>query len=151
MRAANKAIKRVQHPIPTVKDVLLELNGAKFFTKLDLTQAYHQLELSPSSRQITTFVRHTGIYGFKRLNYGTNSAAEIFQHTFVQHSFRKSFVKSGSTAKFICPAAPTGCRRLKWQHTLWKSSKTNTMGHSHFAGLFKTAGNLTRGSKRDHF
>jgi hypothetical protein len=84
MRAANNAIKRVRHPIPTVKDVSLELNGAKFFTKLDLTQAYHQLELSPSSRHITTFVTHTGIYRFKRLNYGTNSAAEIFQHTLQQ-------------------------------------------------------------------
>ena len=84
MRAANNAIKRVRHPIPTVKDVSLELNGAKFLTKLDLTQAYHQLELSPSSRHITTFVTHTGIYRFKRLNYETNSAAEIFQHTLQQ-------------------------------------------------------------------
>ena len=84
MRAANNAIKRVRHPIPNVKDVSLELNGAKFFTKLDLTQAYHQLELSPSSRHITTFVTHTGIYRFKRLNYGTNSAAEVFQHTLQQ-------------------------------------------------------------------
>ena len=42
MRAANNAIKRVCHPIPTVKDISLELNGAKFFSKLDLSQAYHQ-------------------------------------------------------------------------------------------------------------
>ncbi|CAB3983099.1 Retrovirus-related Pol poly, partial [Paramuricea clavata] len=84
MRAANNAIKRVRHPIPTVKDVSLELNGARFFTKLDLTQAYHQLELSPSSRHIRTFVTHTGAYRFKRLNYGTNSAAEIFQRTLQQ-------------------------------------------------------------------
>ena len=84
MRAANSAIKRVRHPIPTVKDVSLELNGAQFFSKLDLAQAYHQLELSPSSRHITTFATHTGLFRFKRLNYGTNSAAEIFQHTLQQ-------------------------------------------------------------------
>ena len=77
MRAATTAIKRVRHPIPTVKDISLELNGAKFFSKLDLSQAYHQLELSPTSRQITTFTTHSGLYRFKRLNYGTNSAAEI--------------------------------------------------------------------------
>ena len=29
MRAANTAIKRVCHPIPTVRDILLDLNGAK--------------------------------------------------------------------------------------------------------------------------
>ena len=84
MRAANIAIKRVRHPIPTVKDVSLELNGAKFFSKLDLSQAYHQLELSPTSRHITTFTTHTGLYRYKRLNYGTNSAAETFQHTLQQ-------------------------------------------------------------------
>ena len=84
MRAANNAIKRVRRPIPTVKDISLELNGAKFFSKLDLSQAYHQLELVPSCRYIMTFTAHTGLYRFKRLNYGTNSAAEIFQHTLQQ-------------------------------------------------------------------
>ena len=84
MRVANAAIKRIRHPIPTVHDISHELNGAKFFTKLDLTQAYHQLELAPESRQITTFITHAGLFCFKRLNYGTNSAAEIFQHALQQ-------------------------------------------------------------------
>ena len=65
-------------------DISHELNGAKFFTKLDLTQAYHQLELAPESRQITKFITHAGLFRFKRLNYGTNSAAEIFQHALQQ-------------------------------------------------------------------
>ncbi|CAB4024520.1 Hypothetical predicted protein [Paramuricea clavata] len=81
MRQANEAIKRVRHPIPTVDDVRFELNGAKYFSKLDLCQAYHQLELDPKSRHITTFSTHIGLYRYKRLNYGTNSAAEIFQYT----------------------------------------------------------------------
>ena len=42
MRAANTAIKRVRHLIPTVADISLELNGARFFSKLDLSKAYHQ-------------------------------------------------------------------------------------------------------------
>ena len=45
MRLANQAIQRVRHLIPTVDDVSLDLNGAQYFSKLDLTQAYHQLEL----------------------------------------------------------------------------------------------------------
>ena len=81
MRQANEAIKRVRHPIPTVDDVRFELNGAKYFSKLDLSQAYHQLELDPKSRHITTFSTHIGLYRYKRLNYGTNAAAEIFQYT----------------------------------------------------------------------
>ena len=84
MREANKAIKRVCHPIPTVRDISMDLNGAKFFSKLDMSQAFHQLELAPSSRNITTFITHAGLYRFKCLNYGTNSAAEIFQDTLQQ-------------------------------------------------------------------
>ena len=84
MRAANTAIKRIRHPIPTVHDIFLELNGANFFSTLDLTQAYHQLELFPSSRQITTFITHARLYRYKRLNYGTNSAAELFQNALQQ-------------------------------------------------------------------
>ena len=81
MRLANEAIKRVRHPIPTVDDVSFELNGAQYFSKLDLSQAYHQLELDEASRYITTFSTHIGLFRYKRLNYGTNAATEIFQHT----------------------------------------------------------------------
>ena len=84
MRVANKAIKRIRHSIPTAKDESTELNGATVFTKLDLNEAYHQLELSPESRLITTFSTHIGLYRYKRLNYGTNAAVEIFQNTLTQ-------------------------------------------------------------------
>ena len=45
MRVANEVIQRVRHPMPTVDDDSFDLNGARYFTKLDLSQAYHQLEL----------------------------------------------------------------------------------------------------------
>ena len=39
MRLPNEAIQRVRHPIPTVNDIIsVQLNGAKYFTKLDLSQ-----------------------------------------------------------------------------------------------------------------
>ncbi|GFN79083.1 Pol polyprotein [Plakobranchus ocellatus] len=45
MREANKAIKRERHPMPTIDDMIHNLNGAKFFSRIDLQQAFHQLEL----------------------------------------------------------------------------------------------------------
>ena len=81
MRLANDAIRRVHHPIPTVNDISFALNGAKFFSKLDLSLVYHQLELDEQSRYVTTFSTHVGLYCYKRLNYGANAAAEIFQYT----------------------------------------------------------------------
>ena len=43
-----------------------------------MSKEYHQLELQESSRNVTTFSTHIGLYRYKRLNYGTRSAAEIF-------------------------------------------------------------------------
>ncbi len=45
-----------------------------------MSQAYDQLELHENSRHITTFSTHVGLFRYKRLNYGTNAAAEIFQN-----------------------------------------------------------------------
>ena len=62
MRQAKMAVKRERFPILTIDEVLLDLNQSKFFSKLDLTSAYHEIELSPKSRDITTFGTHsTGI------------------------------------------------------------------------------------------
>ena len=47
MRVANQAIQREQHITPTIDDLISDLNGATVFSKLDLNQGYHQLELDP--------------------------------------------------------------------------------------------------------
>ena len=78
-RAINTAIKRERYPIPTIDEVIAEMNGATRFSKIDLNKGYHQLELHPESRPITVFTTHKGLFQYKRLSFGINSAAEIFQ------------------------------------------------------------------------
>ena len=80
MRLANQAIARERHVTPTLDDIIISLNGATVFSKLDLNTGYHQVELSPESRYITTFSTHVGLFRFKRLSFGVNSAAEVFQN-----------------------------------------------------------------------
>ena len=80
MRRANTAICRERHLTPTINDIIHDLNGAKVFSKLDLNQGYNQIELDHSSRYITTFSTHTGLWRYKRLNFGISSAAEVFQN-----------------------------------------------------------------------
>ena len=79
MREPNKAIVRERHIMPTLDELVNDLNQAKIFSKLDLTSGYHQLELDKDSRYITTFSTHVGIYQYKRLNFGISSASEVFQ------------------------------------------------------------------------
>ena len=80
MRAANKAILRTRHVTPTLDELITQFNGATIFSKMDLRSGYHQLVLHPSSRYITTLSTHVGLYQYKRLLFGINAAAEVFQH-----------------------------------------------------------------------
>jgi hypothetical protein len=80
MRCANKAVQRERHIMPTMDDIIQDLDGSTMFSKLDLNQGYHQLDLHPDSRHITTFTTHKGLFRYKRLNFGISSASEIFQN-----------------------------------------------------------------------
>jgi len=79
MRKANEAVMRERHVIPKFEEILPELHEATVFSKIHLREGYHQLELHPDSRHITTFATHTGVYRYKRLIFGISSAFEIFQ------------------------------------------------------------------------
>lgn len=59
MGEPNRAIKRVRHVIPTVEELRHDINGATVFSKLDLANGFHQLELHEDSRGITTFSTHS--------------------------------------------------------------------------------------------
>ena len=84
MRRANGAIVRERHPIPTVDEVLHDLNGSTVFSKLDIKWAFHQVELSEASRPITTFATHKGLFRYKRLMFGVSCAPEMYQRVIQQ-------------------------------------------------------------------
>ena len=79
MRMENRAVIRDRHLMPTVDDLVHTLNGGTVFSKLDLRAGYHQLSVSPACRYITTFATNKGLWRHTWLNFGTNSANEIFQ------------------------------------------------------------------------
>ena len=79
MRRVNKAVVTDGYPLPRIDDVLDRLSGSRVFSRLDLTDAYHQLELHPDSRELTTFVSHKGLFRFRRVNFGLASAGPCFQ------------------------------------------------------------------------
>ncbi|XP_060808134.1 uncharacterized protein LOC132903569 [Amyelois transitella] len=81
MRQANKAIIREKHPLPTMEQLLPKFRNAKMFSKLDIKNAFHQIELSEDCRYITTFICNRGLFRYKRLMFGISCAPEIFQKT----------------------------------------------------------------------
>ena len=65
--------------MPSVQALSYDLNGNKWFSKVDIRDAFNQIELDEESKILTTFVTPWGLYRYLRLNMGLCVASEIFQ------------------------------------------------------------------------
>ena len=77
--SVNKCALLDSYPIPNTVDQFATLHGGQKFTKLDLSQAYQQLELDEAARELLTINTHRGLYRPRRLQFGIHSATGIFQ------------------------------------------------------------------------
>ena len=59
MRRANEAVQRERYSIPTIDEVLLDINWNTVFSELDLKRGFNQIELEEESGSITTFTTYS--------------------------------------------------------------------------------------------
>ncbi len=67
------------YPMPLIEERLESLKGKGIFTSLDLTSGYWQFALEPSSRILTAFISHEGVFEFTRMPFGLCNAGATFQ------------------------------------------------------------------------
>ena len=78
-QTVNPVSKMDRYPIPKVEDLFAALAGGKFFSKIDLSQAYQQLPLDEESKQYVVINTHKGLFRYTHLPFGISSAPGIFQ------------------------------------------------------------------------
>ena len=74
----NPQLDIIKHPLPSPEDLFARIRG-KRFAKLDLRDAYLQMELSEKSKDLTTITTHRGLLRKNRLSFGLACCGEIFQ------------------------------------------------------------------------
>ena len=70
--------------LPDTEDIFATLGSGTVFSKIDLSNAYQQMELNTNSQQYLTVNTHKGLYAYQRLTYGIASAPALFQSTMDQ-------------------------------------------------------------------
>ena len=77
--SVNPVLIAEQYPLPRIEDIFANLSGGKHFSKLDLRQAYHQMEVTEESKKYLTINTHKGLFQYNHLVFGVTSSPAIWQ------------------------------------------------------------------------
>ena len=75
----NKRLYTTHEPIPTPEELRHLMKGSTRFSKIDLTNCYHQFEINEDSRKLFCFRTPWGLFRYKRLVQGASPASSEAQ------------------------------------------------------------------------
>jgi hypothetical protein len=77
-RRLNDITVKNRYPMPILDEILDELAGTQYFTKLDMRSSYHQVRMKSEDEYRTAFKTHQGHYQFRVMPFGLTNAPANF-------------------------------------------------------------------------
>ena len=75
----NGKVMDEDYPIPDMETIFHNLHGASYFAKIDLSDAYYQIELDEEAKDICTINTSQGLFKMCRLHQGLKNSSSTFQ------------------------------------------------------------------------
>ena len=76
----NGKVMDEDYPIPDMETIFHNLHGASEFSKIDLSDAYYQIELDKEAKDICTINTSLGLFKMCRLPQGLKNSSSMFQN-----------------------------------------------------------------------
>ena len=71
--SVNQVLDVDQYPLQNIEDIRATLSRGVYFSTLDLSNAYQQLELEEDAKKVVTINRHKGMFRIERLTFGVQT------------------------------------------------------------------------------
>ena len=131
VRKLNALIVKNRFHMPLIEDLLDELNGASYFSKLDLQNGYNQVRMEKEDIHKTAFRTHSGHYEWVMLPFGLNNAPATFQN--LMNDIFREHLRKFILVFFddILVYSKTWSEHIHCLHTTLKTLQEHNLAHNY--------------------
>ncbi|KAL8442510.1 hypothetical protein Emed_007256 [Eimeria media] len=123
----NKITISSEQPIPNITTIMEQLQGAKYFTIMDMESGFHQVRMAPEDQHKTGFRCYLGHFEFKVMPFGLKGAPGTFQTIMTQILWEHIGIRCAVYLDDVLVYSPTLDKHIEDVAKVLKALRDNRM------------------------